>query len=279
MATPANTNPPTLETLAEGQQRLIDVVTSLSEAVQSLIEGQNRLIEGQNRLTEGQNRLTEGQSRLTEGQNRLTEEQSRLTEGQNRLTEEQSRFSTFVVEQRKFNDKVEAFMADTTKRFDDLNGRVDGLSEKVDGLRNDIAMVKGGHARNEMRRNANLIVDDLGCTLISEIPQGVIVAFAKVATDNGVPSNEVESFRNADMVMLVQDANNKPGYIAVEASFTVDGNDVRRAVRNADYLRQYTGMPSYAVVSGVDVLPEVQQQVDQGNVSLYRIAKRDIQAV
>jgi hypothetical protein len=257
MATPANTNPPTLETLAEGQQRLIDAVTSLSKAVQSLTEGQHRLAEEQNRLAEGQSRLTEGQDRLAEGQNRL---------------------NAFVVEQRKFNDKVEAFIADTTKRFDSLNGRFDGLSEKVDGLKDDIALVKGGHARNEMRRNASLIADDLGCTLISEMSQGVIVAFAKVATDNGVASNEVESFRNADMVMLVQDANNKPGYVAVEASFTVDGNDVRRATRNADYLHQYTGMPSYAVVAGVDVLPEAQQQVDQGKVSLYRIAKRDIQA-
>ena len=271
MATPANTNPPTLETLAEGQQRLIDVVKSLSEAVQSLTEGQNRLTQSQNRLTEGQNRLTESQNRLTQSQNRLTQSQNRLAEGQNRL-------NAFVVEQRKFNDKVEAFIADTTKRFDSLNGRFDGLSEKVDGLKDDIALVKGGHARNEMRRNASLIADDLGCTLISEMSQGVIVAFAKVATDNGVASNEVESFRNADMVMLVQDANNKPGYVAVEASFTVDGNDVRRATRNADYLHQYTGMPSYAVVAGVDVLPEAQQQVDQGNVSLYRIAKRDIQA-
>jgi hypothetical protein len=257
MATPANTNPPTLETLAEGQQRLIDAVTSLSKAVQS---------------------LTEGQHRLTEGQHRLAEEQSRFAEGQDRLAEGQNRLNAFVVEQRKFNDKVEAFIADTTKRFDSLNGRFDGLSEKVDGLKDDIALVKGGHARNEMRRNASLIADDLGCTLISEMSQGVIVAFAKVATDNGVASNEVESFRNADMVMLVQDANNKPGYVAVEASFTVDGNDVRRATRNADYLHQYTGMPSYAVVAGVDVLPEAQQQVDQGNVSLYRIAKRDIQA-
>ena len=276
MATPANTNPPTLETLAEGQQRLIDVVTSLSEAVQSLTEGQNRLTQSQNRLTEGQNRLTEGQNRLTQSQNRLT--QNRLTQSQNRLAEGQNRLNAFVVEQRKFNDKVEAFIADTTKRFDSLNGRFDGLSEKVDGLKDDIALVKGGHARNEMRRNASLIADDLGCTLISEMSQGVIVAFAKVATDNGVASNEVESFRNADMVMLVQDANNKPGYVAVEASFTVDGNDVRRATRNADYLHQYTGMPSYAVVAGVDVLPEAQQQVDQGKVSLYRIAKRDIQA-
>ena len=130
MATPANTNPPTLETLAEGQQRLIDAVTSLSEAVQSLTEGQNRLTEGQNRLTEGQNRL-----------------------------------NAFVVEQRKFNDKVEAFIADTTKRFDSLNGRFDGLSEKVDGLKDDIALVKGGHARNEMRRNASLIADDLWVAL------------------------------------------------------------------------------------------------------------------
>ena len=108
---------------------------------------------------------------------------------------------------------------------------VNGFSAKLDGLTSDIAMVKGGHAVAAMHRNAALIADDLGCQLIEELPQGVIVGFAKVAADNGEPSSEVDSFRHADMVMYGREASGHPCYITVEASFTVNANDVRRAAQ------------------------------------------------
>ena len=36
------------------------------------------------------------------------------------------------------------------------------------------------------------------------------------------------SFKNADMVMHVLDDKGQPAYVAIEASFTVDSNDVSR---------------------------------------------------
>ena len=98
--------------------------------------------------------------------------------------------------------------------MDALNSRMEGFTDKVVGLTDDIALVKGGHAFGAMRRNAALIADDLGCQLIEELPQGVVVGFAKVAADNGEPDNEVDSFRHADMVMHVRDAKGHPGYVA-----------------------------------------------------------------
>ena len=159
----------------------------------------------------------------------------------------------------------------------ELSGRVDTLGGKIDGLMNDVALVKGGHAVNAMRRNAALIADDLDCQLIEELPQGVVIGFAKVAADDGEPAHEVDSFRHADLVLHVRDSKGHPGYIAVEASFTVNANDVRRAVRNAGYLRKYTGVASYAVVAGVDVMPEAEELIDQGDAHLYRIRPRDLQ--
>ena len=159
----------------------------------------------------------------------------------------------------------------------EFGGRVDTLGGKIDGLMNDVALVKGGHAVSAMRRNAALIADDLGCQLIEELPQGVVIGFAKVATDDGEPANEVDSFRHADLVLHVRDSRGHPGYIAVEASFTVNANDVRRAVRNAGYLHKYTGVASYAVVAGVEVMPEAQELIDQGEAHLYRIRPRDLQ--
>ena len=230
MTTPADDNPPTLESIAKDQQHLIDAVMALSQGVQALADGQNH-------------------------------------------------FNAFSAMQRDFNATVETFLADANGRFDRISAGVAGTNDKLDGLKVDIGLVKGGHARNEMRHKASVIADDLGYRLIEELPQGALVALARVAFANGIAANEVESFRNADMVMMVQDASNQPGYVAVEVSYTVDGNDVRRAMRNANYLQQYTGIKSRAVVAGVDILPEAKQQADAGNVYWSEILRREIQPV
>ena len=85
-------------------------------------------------------------------------------------------------------------------------------------------------------------------------------------------------FAKADLVMIAQDANNQPGYIAVEVSFTISDNDVRRAVRNAEYLHKYTGIRSHAAVAGVDILSDAKQQVDSGKVHWYEIPIREYTA-
>ena len=193
-----------------------------------------------------------------------------ISDGQKSLAD---RLTDFFQEQTRQGEAIE----NLATIVGDQAERVNGLTEKVDGLTNDIAMVKGGHAVSAMRRNAALIADDLGCQLIEELPQGVVIGFAKVAADNGEPDNEVDSFRHADMVMHVRDANGHPGYVAVEASFTVNANDVRRAVRNAGYLQKYTGVNSYAVVAGVDVLPEALARINHGEAALYRIQPRELQ--
>ena len=201
----------------------------------------------------------------------LMEGQTRLADRLNDLAEGQERLSNVVLGLAKVVNGLET-------KVDGLAARVDGLETKVDGLTDDIALVRGGHARNAMRQNLYRIADEFGFEFISEVPQAAIIGFSKVATARGEAANEAESFRNADMVMNVRDADGHPGYVALEASFTVNRNDVRRAVRNADYLHQYTGLPCYAAVAGVQVLPDAQTEVDDGKALLYRIRARELQS-
>ena len=163
---------------------------------------------------------------------------------------------------------VRTFAVGTTESWKDLRTSVDGLTARVDGLRDDIALVKGGHARNAIRQKLNRIADEFGLEFISEVPQTAIIGFSKVATAQGEAANEAVSFRNADMVINVRDANGQPGYVALEASFTVNGNDVRRAVRNAGHSHQYTGLPFLVAVAGVEVLPKAQDATDGGRPAL-----------
>ena len=165
-----------------------------------------------------------------------------------------------------------------TEGMTNLSGRMDGLTEKVGGLTNDIAEVKGGHAHSTMLRKAVLIADALDCQLIAEVDPGALLAFANVAKGDGASTSDVDSFKNADMVLhVINNADSIPGYIAVEASFTVDGNDIRRAARNVGYLEKYTGLKSLAVVAGVDVLQDAQARIDRGEAHLYPIPRRELQ--
>ena len=161
----------------------------------------------------------------------------------------------------------------------DLNSRMDGFDAKLDGIRDDIGLVRGGHARNAMRQNLTRIVDHFGFTLISLVPQESVVAFSKAtAADQGIAPSEVESFGNADMVANVLDSEGKPSYLALEASYTVASNDIRRAVRNAGYVNALTGLSAYAAVTGVQVLPEAQAEIDAGQVLFYQIPAREMQS-
>ena len=162
--------------------------------------------------------------------------------------------------------------------INDLNSRMDGFDTKIDGIRDDIGLVRGGHARNAMRQNLARIAEHFGFRLISPVPQATVIAFSMAAAGQGEASNEVASFGNADMVMNILDAAGKPAYVALEASFTVDANDIRRAVRNAGYLKALTGLPTYAAVAGVQVLPDAQAAVEAGRVLLYEIAARELQS-
>ncbi len=189
------------------------------------------------------------------------------------ITDLNSKFTGLSTRVDGLTDRVDGL----TNRVDGLTDRMDGLTDKVDGLTDDIAEVKGGHARSAMLRIPALIADALDSQLIAEVPRGVLLGFAKVAEAYGEPHNDVQSFKNADMVLHVMNPDNQPGYIAVEASFTVNGRDVARAARNASYLQRYTGLPSCPVVAGVDILQDAQHRIDQGNAQLYSIQRRELQ--
>ena len=256
MTASANNNPPTIESLAENQKQIIDAVTALSNGVNALADGVTALADGQKQLNAG---LDGANKRLDNTNKRLDNTNKRLDNTNKRL------------------DNTNKRLDSNNKKLDSTNNKLDGTNRKLDGLMDDISLVKGGHARNETIRNASLIAHRLGYQFISELRQEALIGFAELAKSNGVADNEAESFAKADLVMIAQDANNQPGYIAVEVSFTISDNDVRRAVRNAEYLHKYTGIRSHAAVAGVDILSDAKQQVDSGKVHWYEIPIRDIQ--
>ena len=170
-------------------------------------------------------------------------------------------------------------------KLDSFEGKVDGLQSmlggletKFDGVRDDLGLVKGGHARSAMVHNLPRIADEFGFQFIAAMPQTTVIEFAKMAKALEEEKGQIDSFKNADMVMHVLDDKGQPAYVAIEASFTVDSNDVTRAVRNAGYLTQFTGLPAFPAVAGVAVMREVQAEVDTAGVFLYKISPGELQS-
>lgn len=174
--------------------------------------------------------------------------------------------------------KIDGGLDRTDERLAKIDDRLDRSDERFDKMEQHLGYLRGAHAANATRRNASLIADDMGYQVISLLPREELIGFAKVAHDAGKSENDVRSFREADLVMLVRDSNGQPAYIAVEASFTVESTDIKRAKRNAEYLAEFTGLPAEAVVAGVDISSGREQNAVADGVSCYRIPTRDLEA-
>ena len=155
------------------------------------------------------------------------------------------------------------------ERFDEAAQRFAKLESEVQALRNDIAPMKGAHARNVTTEQADLLVEAMGLTWRRTLAHLDIAELVRSSDTSGIPNNELISFRLADLIVECADAAGETCYAAVEASFTVNGRDTRRAMRNAEYLVRFTGRPARAAVAGERIDDRTREDVESGGVFWY----------
>ena len=173
-------------------------------------------------------------------------------------------------------EKMLSSLIDEQKEFRQaIFAKIDGLSGELKTVQNDLGVVKGGHARTEVLRKNSLIATDMGYRFVKNLSRRQIETIADKGTE--FDPGELMSFRHADVIMEATDHEGGSHYIAVEVSYTVGENDVRRAIRNAKFLRALTEHNAHAAVAGVDIVPVAKKSVDAGDVHWYRIPPRDIQ--
>ena len=202
-------------------------------------------------------------------------------------------FAKFVVEtNRRFEEinlRFDELTANTNRRFEETNARIDTLaadtnrrfnehSRDIRKLQDDVGILKGAHARNVAARDYGWMTRNMGLLPVRILPMNQVDEFAIALREMGVARNEFESFRLADMLIEAADADGETRYIAVEVSFTVDGRDTGRALRNAEYLAKLTGKPVRAAVVGANVDDRVRALVESGEVYWHQFSDRDLQA-
>ncbi len=182
--------------------------------------------------------------------------------------EEQKQFNAmvagFIEEQKRFNFEMKAFVA-----AQEITN--DRLARNLERIAHDIGQLRGWFARLNAAEFAPVIAYEMGMRLVRSLPRAELMNMAHDAVSDGIPRDSLRSFINADVIIEATQPDGSICYIAVEASYTADHRDADRALRNADFLTRFTGIPARPAIVSVRNDRELAPDVLQGNVFWYPI--------
>jgi len=190
-------------------------------------------------------------------------------------------------------EKIDGVNRNLNERIDGTNVKIDGMGEKIDGLDKNISEIRASHrsehdALHRFRGNYAIETTRNNDGEIAEVfasARGINGFRLRTLTreerddlyDDNLDSIELldtegntsRSFPAGDIIAEASYRRSRDTvfYIAVEASYTLSADDVIRASDHAKILREVTGREAFAIVSGVEVNPEV------GNAYRQRIVE------
>ena len=194
-----------------------------------------------------------------------------------RLEKSVARLEEFAVRQEEFNARQEEFNArqeEFNAQQEETNARVE---RRLQRITDDLGDLKGHVAGRIAREMSDDIAEHLGYEITYQFSGNDLRAMLRGSTPDDIPPGVRRSFYVADLVARVQDQEGNQLFIAVEASYTADERDTQRAVRNAEFITRFTGMPAVPVVASLGNDRAVQQLVDDGRVRWFRFQPRDLQ--
>ena len=180
-----------------------------------------------------------------------------------------AKFDAFVEEQREFNASLTASieeLKEINRAQRDINER---LARNMDRIAHDIGQLRGWFARLNAADFAPVIAYEMGMRMVRTLERIELMNMAHDAVRGGTPRDSLRSFVNPDVIIEATQADATTCYIAVEASYTADHRDADRALRNADFLTRFTGIPARPCIVSVRNDRELSPDVLQGNVFWY----------
>ena len=178
---------------------------------------------------------------------------------------------SFVSEQKQFNSEMRTFVNEM-KLFNagqrDLNER---LVRNLDRITHDVGQLRGWFARLNAADFAPVIAYEMGMIMTRTLERKELVSMANQGIRDGMSKDSLRSFINADVIIEATRADAATCYITVEASYTADHRDADRALRNAGYMTQFTGLPAQPCIVSVQNVRELGPEILQGNVFWYPI--------
>ena len=170
-----------------------------------------------------------------------------------------------------------AAVKELTNTVNELANELRATNRRLDRLQDDVGWLKGRIIYDIVRDDAALIAGDMGFVLERILVRADLRRLTEGQDLSDLPRGEARSFHRADLMMQVVDNAGNPHYIAVEASFTVNGRDSRRALRNAELMTRFTGRPAVAAVAGVRYDWNLKEPVESEQLYCYEIPSEDLE--
>ena len=178
------------------------------------------------------------------------------------------RFASFV-------DHVTTFMEAQLQHNALVDSRLDTMDDRLQRITDDLGDLKGHVAGRIARERADDIAEEMGFTLLHELNGQDLRALLREHNPTDIAPGERQSFYRADLVARVATPDGLPMLIAAEASYTADARDVRRAVRNAQYLTRFYGIDAVPMIASRHNDHETEQAVADGTVRWFQLDQRD----
>ena len=194
------------------------------------------------------------------------------------LLEMPNALAQFAAETDRQFAEVNRRLGGNDRRLDGVDDRLDGMNRSIRRLEDNVAILKGAHARNVAQRDYGWMTRSMGLQPMRLLPVDEVDELALKLRETGVSRSDLESFRKADMIVEAADAGGATVYVAVEVSFTVDERDTGRATRNARYLTRVTGKPARAAVIGSTLDDRIRALISSGEVYWHPFSDKDMQA-
>ncbi len=176
------------------------------------------------------------------------------------------------------------FRANTERQFEaqglrlgKVEDRLEAHGRQLNQLRDDIGPIKAAHVRNAARNAADMMAEAQGLELVDILDPRELGAMVRRSNTRGISKGDLDSFRLADMVLRATDPDGADCYVAVEVSYTANGRDTRRAIRNAEYLTRFTRRRALALVAGRRLDKRIIETVKSGAVAWYELSAQALE--
>ena len=270
--------------LPETVARLTERVDQIAVRMDQLTERMDQLAARMDQLTERVDQLAERMDQLTERLDQLAERMDQLTERLDRLAERMDQLTERLDQLAERMDQLTERMDQLTVRMDQLAHRMDQLAEGQEIIKNDIGAmrtqmgdIRGRIVYDITRDEAPLLANDLGFYYVAILSRRDLMNLTQDIDTGDIEPNDLKSFHRADAVIQATNPDAETVYIAVEASFTVNGRDTSRARRNARYLTRFTGIPAIPAVAGVVIDHHIRDALASEQLFWYEIPLGDLQ--
>ena len=170
-----------------------------------------------------------------------------------------------------FQTSMLEFQKETRSQFAEIRGQLADLGTQVVSLGTQVGRLNGWVASRTGLEEAPFITDCMGYDYVRLLRRVDLIKMVRNSDTTGIRPGDLDSFKRADAIAETTDRDGRARYVAIEISFTAQKRDTARAIRNAEFLARFTGVPASAAVAGVQMSDEIRDEVEGGGVFWHEL--------